>query len=62
MRKTHLEGTSWKSSRDRETARAHPPRSRPEAEMSEWREEQKGPVDETAHRGQRRRQGSGGIC
>lgn len=54
MRKTHLEGTSWKSSRDRETARAHPPWSRPEAVMSERREEQKGPVDETAHCGQPR--------
>mgnify|MGYP007134181350 FL=1 len=30
--------------------------------MSEQREEQKGPIDETAHRGQPRQAGQRGVC
>lgn len=63
MRKTHLEGTSWASIRGRETTRAHPPWSRPEAVMSEQGERSRGhPLIRLPIVGSPIGQGSRGVC
>nr|XP_020760716.1 intercellular adhesion molecule 2-like isoform X2 [Odocoileus virginianus texanus] len=63
MRKTHLEGTSWASIRGRETTRAHPPWSRPEAVMSEQGERSREhPLIRLPIVGSPIGQGSRGVC